>query len=205
MVNSFSNLLGTISVSGTRAIAAHLTAAAIIAFSHGAAAEQGTDASDWSTASYPYLIVDQSLEDTLNAFGQNVGVRTHVSPRLDGRVRQYRHDGTAGAFLEKLSADKGFEWFFDGKTLHLSASDETVERSWSVGAASEAALVDALVKSGADDPRYPHRFDPAAGIMRLAGPPRYMAIAAPVIDRLLAPKATRTVNIIHGRSRAGGS
>ena len=197
--------MGMSDVNRPKTLAAQLTAAVIVVFSYGAAAEQKPDINQWSDVAYPYLIVDQSLEDALSAFGQNIGLRTYVSSRLTGRVRQYSHDGTAGEFLETLAADKGFDWYFDGQALHLSASDEVVERSWSVGAVTESSLIDALAKADADDPRFPHQFDAASGVMRLSGPPRYMAQAAPVIDRLLAPKATRTVNVIHGRARNGGS
>lgn len=171
------------------------------------AAEGGVDGgpSAWAGNGYPYLIVDQSLRDVLQEFGRNVRVDIQVSDRLKGRVNRFQHDDTAQAFLDELASLHGFDWFFDGRRLHVSSRDEAFDKAWSVKPAVEKELRVALERAGADDPRYPVSFDGDRGMARLSGPPAFMAVAMPVVERFVEPTVARTVNVIHGRGRDGGS
>lgn len=159
----------------------------------------------WFGEGYPYLIVDQAVPDVLREFGHNLDIVIDVSDKIDGRVRRYHHDGSSGDFLTYLAAEHGLDWVFDHGRLFISSTDERIARSWSGGARASEAVKAALVKADIGDVRYPIGFDPGRGELSLLAPPRYMALAAPMIDRMLAPKATRTVNIIRGRDRADGS
>ena len=163
------------------------------------------DASDWMTQSYPYLVVDQPLDAVLKEFGHNVGIDVDISDRLTDRVSHYRHDAGSREFLEGLASSYNFEWFFDGRRLHMSARDEATDKVWSVGPGVEDDLTSALSEVGAYDSRFPIRFDSTQGTVRLSGPPAYMALAMPVVDSFVEPTVARTVNVIHGRARSGGS
>jgi type III secretion protein C len=166
-------------------------------------AEGGRSA--WAGDGYPYLVVDQSLRDVLQEFGRNVRVDIQVSDRLKGRVNRFQHNDTAQAFLDELASLHGFDWFFDGRRLHVSSGDEAFDRTWSVKPTVEKELRAALERAGADDLRYPVSFDPDRGMARLSGPPAFMAVAMPVVERFVEPAVARTVNVIHGRGRSGGS
>ncbi len=166
---------------------------------------QADGAHGWLEQDYPYLIVDQALPDALEAFGHNLGISIDVSNAVKGRIRQYNHQGTSGAFLDALASKHGFDWVFDQGRLFISSSGEKVVRSWSAGTEAFEAARTALSDAAIDDPRYQVGFNSGRGELSLAAPPRYMALAAPVIDRMLAPKATQAVNVIHGRARAGGT
>ncbi|MDH3665081.1 MAG: hypothetical protein OEU92_34550 [Alphaproteobacteria bacterium] len=159
----------------------------------------------WFGEDYPYLIVDQSLPDTLREFGHNLDIAIEVSDQIKGRVRRYDHEGPSGDFLNYLATEHGLDWVFDGGRLSISSAGERIARSWSSGADAYEAVRTALIKADIGDARYPVGFDSGKGEVNLSAPPRYMALAAPMIDRALAPKATRTVNVIHGRARSGGS
>ncbi|MEM8948515.1 MAG: hypothetical protein AAGA21_02945 [Pseudomonadota bacterium] len=159
----------------------------------------------WLQEDYPYLVVDQALSDTLSEFGRNLGVAIDVSNAVDGRVRHYRHNGSSGEFLKKLASEHRFDWVFDQGRLFISSSAEKVDRSWPAGAEAFDAARSALSDADIHDPRYPIGFDSDRGELNLSAPPRYMALAAPLIDRMLAPKPTQAVNVIHGRARAGGT
>lgn len=158
----------------------------------------------WFGKDYPYLIVDQALPDALREFGHNLDIAIEVSEKIKGRVRRYDHEGSSGDFLSYVAAEHGLDWVFDRGRLFISSADERIVRSWSSGAGAYEAVKAALDKADIGDARYPLGFDSGRRELSLSAPPRYMALTAPMIDRALAPAATRTVNVIHGRARAGG-
>lgn len=159
----------------------------------------------WLDKDYPYLIVDQALSDALLELGRNLDIHVDVSSAVKGRVRRYEHQGPSADFLNDLASEHGFDWVFDQGRLFISSSAEKVSRSWPAGSGSFEAASAALSNANIGDPRYPVGFDSGRGELNLSAPPRYMALVAPVIDRMLAPRATQAVNVIHGRARAGGT
>lgn len=171
----------------------------------GGADEVADNQMAWLGEDYPYLIVDQALPDALVELGHNLDIAVEISSAVRGRVRRYEHAGSSGDFLDTLASEHGFDWVFDQGRLFISSSTEKINRSWSAGSdifeAARAALSDADI----DDPRYPVGFDSGRGELNLSAPPRYVAMVAPVIDRMLTPKAAQAVNVIHGRNRAGGT
>ena len=190
----------------------HLLSAALLGvgcfaaagFTSGAAADDRAS-TDGFGEPYPYLIVDQALPEALRELGFNLELAVDVSPEVRGRVRHYEHDGTSGDFLAHLADQHRLDWVLDQGRLFVSSVDEQVARSWSGDGAALQRVRSALAKAEVADPRFPVGFDPGREALSLSAPPRYMALAAPVIDRALAPAPTRTVNVIHGRARAGGT
>lgn len=171
-----------------------------------AAANNVVDSSyRWLDEDYPYLIVDQALGEALKEFGHNLDISVEVSNAVKGRVRRYDHEGSSGEFLKFLASEHGFDWVFDQGRLFISSSGEKVVRSWPAGSEALEAAKTALSNAEIDDGRFPVGFNSSRGELSLSAPPRYMALAAPVIDRMLTPRATQAVNVIHGRARAGGT
>lgn len=159
----------------------------------------------WLDKDYPYLVIDQALPDTLREFGHNLDVTVDVSPEAKGRVRQYHHEGSAGDFLDHLTTEHRLDWVFDQGRLFISAAEEKAVRSWPGGADGFESARAALASASLDDPRFPIGYDSTRGEISLFAPPQYLSLAAPVIERMLAPAPTRTVTVIHGRSRPGGT
>ena len=169
------------------------------------AEETDGDGTAWLERDYPYLIVDQSLSGALREFGRNLGIATEISAKVRGRVRRYEHEGSSSDFLNYLVSAHGIDWVYDRGRLVISSTDDRVDRTWSAGTGAEVVTKNALEQAGIDDPRYPVGFDSGQGMLHLSAPPRYVALAAPVIERMLTPATTRTVNVIHGRARDGGT
>lgn len=160
---------------------------------------------DWRSQDYPYLAVDQTLPNAFREFGHNLDLAIDVSPTVRGRVREYQHDGSAGDFLDYLVDEHQLDWVLDKGRIYISSSDEKVARSWpgSAGVFDDAQA--ALASAGLDDPRFAIGFDAGRSVINLFAPPRYVALASPVIERVLTPATARTVNVIHGRPRTGGT
>ncbi|MEM7042023.1 MAG: hypothetical protein AAF543_04345 [Pseudomonadota bacterium] len=174
----------------------------------GLAAGAGADdlaSSDRFDEHYPYLIVDQALPEALSEFGFNLDLSVDISPDVRGRVKRYEHEGTSGEFLSYLATEHRLDWVLDRGRLFISSADEKSVRSWSGDGATLERARSALAEAEIADTRFPVVYDAGRRELSLSAPPHYMAIAAPVIDRVLAPEPTRTVNVIHGRARAGGT
>lgn len=159
----------------------------------------------WLDQDYPYLAVDQALPDVLRELGHNLDVAIEVSPRIEGRVRHHSHDGTAGALLDDLAREHRLDWVLDHGRLFLSSAEERTVRWWPGSAGAFEKAEAALTRAGLDDARFPLRYDAGRGAVGLSAPPKYLAMAAPLVERIFKPKATRVVNVIRGRSRAGGT
>lgn len=176
-----------------------------VGIDHVRAEESSGPAMVWFDKDYPYRVVDQALPDALREFGHNLDIAVEVSASIKGRVRRYDHEGSSGDFLKYLASEHHLQWVFDRERLYISSADEQIDRHWSAGAGAVETVETALDSAGIHDPRFPIGFDAGQAAISLSAPPRYMALAAPVIDRVLTPKATRTVNVIHGRTRGGGT
>ena len=160
---------------------------------------------DWRVQDFPYAIVDQALADALREFAHNLRLPIDISENVKGRIENYRHDGSSGDFLGYLEQEHGLDWVIEGQQLYVSPKSERIARSWPGDAAMALEAEAMLEQAGLGDDRYPIEILSGQGRFAVTAPPRFMTRAAPMIDRLMTPKATRTVNIIHGGARGGGT
>ncbi len=135
---------------------------------------------------YPYSVVEQDLTVVVREFGQNIGVRVQVSPKVQGTVRGKLPRVDAKAFLDHLCRVHGLDWYFDGHVLHVSAANESVTRILKMGRVKYDKLISTLGAAGFLDQRY--SITPAADgkSITLAAPPRYVAIVEQNIEVLNA-------------------
>ena len=136
---------------------------------------------------YGYTVLDQDLRDTLRQFGANNGLRVNVSDTVQGRVRGQLGTLAPRAFLDRLAADFGFDWFYDGFTLYATAISEGVNRLVPMNGASAAQLEDALRALGIADTRFAVRPMQGQDLMMVAGPPRFVELVQQAA-MALAPK-----------------
>lgn len=133
-------------------------------------------------------VVDQDLADVLVEVGSQVGVRVSVSPTVAGRVHGRLPEATTDAALDRLGRMFGFEWYFDGETVYVSALSESGSRLLNLGSVDSQRLAQALDQLGIADPRWPIRNAEGAGLGMVAGPPRYLAL----VEQTLAALPHRT-------------
>lgn len=125
---------------------------------------------------YGYTVLDQDLRDTLRQFGANNGLRVILSDAVQGRVRGRLGTLTPRAFLDRLAVDFGFDWFYDGFTLYLSAVGESVNRLVPTGGATPSQLEDTLRALGIADARFVVRPMQGQNLVMVAGPPRFVEL-----------------------------
>jgi type III secretion protein C len=132
----------------------------------------------WPREPYTYMTVDQDLTQVLREFAANLGLTIQISPQVQGMVRGRLPSVPPLEFLEILARTYGLIWYYDGIILYIYALDEVQSRIIKLDSASMAALSAALAELDIEDPRFPWTVSEAAGILYVAGPPRYVELVA---------------------------
>ena len=140
----------------------------------------------WSEEPLSYTVVDQELRDLLVEVGGRLGVRVRVSDQVRGRVRGRLPPAPPQEFLSRLAAIHGFEWFYDGGILWISAQSESQTRMLQLEQVTLDQVTTAMDELGASDPRWPLRGSGQAGVVMVNGPPRYVAMAEQTLQALQA-------------------
>ncbi len=134
---------------------------------------------------YTYTVLDQDVRDTLRQFGANNGLRVNLSDAVQGRVRGRLGTLTPRAFLDRLAADFGFDWFYDGFALYVTPVGESANRLMPTNGLSPAEVEEALRAFGIADARFPVRPLPGQNLMMVAGPPRYVEMVQQAVAALV--------------------
>lgn len=125
-------------------------------------------------APYGYAVLDQDLRVALREFGAHMGLRITVSDSVAGRIRGRLPPLPPREFLDRLAAQFGFDWYFDGYALHVTATSEATTAILGLPGGSFDALLSSLKALGVFDARYPLRPHPEPGHFLVSGPPRYV-------------------------------
>lgn len=127
-------------------------------------------------AEYPYRVVDQDVNIVLKEFGQNLGIRVKLSPRVSGRVRGGLSKASASTFLNEVCRMSGLDWYYDGTVLHITSIEEQVTRFLTVNKDAAGKLTDTLSRLSFYDERFPIQVGPDNTSLVVSGPPGYVAL-----------------------------
>ncbi len=125
---------------------------------------------------YSYTVLDQDLRDTLRQFGANNNLRVNLTDQVQGRVRGRLGKLTPRAFLDRLASEYGFDWFYDGFTLYVSAVGESVNRMVPTNGATPSQMDASLQALGIADTRFTMRPLQSQNVVMVAGPPRFVEL-----------------------------
>lgn len=160
---------------------------------------------DWAGMAYPYTVVDQDVQDALTELGRNLNVSVQVSEVVEGRLRGPWSSSTVEGFLNRVAADLDIEWFFDGRLLHVSASDESVRQLLSLNGVEPSAWQASLDHLGISNERFPVNIDSAQNIAFVSGPPKFVELVMQSLPPAVTSAPEGRVNVIHGRPHRGGA
>ena len=138
----------------------------------------------WSEEPLTYTVVDQDLRELLAEVGTRLGVSVQVSPAVKARVRGRLPSAPPQEFLTRLAAIYGFEWYYDGGTLWITAPSEKQTRMLPLDGVTLEKVVMSLDELGASDPRFPLRGSTQANQVLVSGPPQYVAMAERTLQAL---------------------
>jgi type III secretion protein C len=140
---------------------------------------------------YKYTVIDQDIVGALQAFGSNLSLKINISPEVNGRIQGKWPEVSPRKFLDWLSGQGNFEWYFDGLVLHISAVKEAQTRFFVLPPISLDQFQRALDALGVSDDRYAVQSAPGDALVKVAGPPRFVALAEQTLTGLTAEARTR--------------
>lgn len=141
------------------------------------------------TEPYAYTVLEQDLRVLLREFGSNVGVRVSMTDAVQGRVRGQLSPLPPAEFLDRLSRLYGFDWYFDGYLLYISATAEGASKVLALGGVTFQELAGSLDRLGISDPRFVLRQQGAGDFILAAGPPRFIELVEQTVGALQARRA----------------
>lgn len=159
-------------------------------------------------ARVPFAIVDQALPEVLREFGSAIEIPMTVDQRVEGRVTDLSARLTARGFLDRLAADHGIAWYFDGTSIHVTPAAANGSVVIDFGAVPAETLEASLEAMGIADPRFGIRRTGEGGVGVVTGPPRYVDLVEQTFLMLAkrepagaGPKApTRRIVVVRGES-----
>jgi type III secretion protein C len=149
----------------------------------GAGLAQAATEPFWYSQPYGYVVIDQNLRDTLEAFGRNLGIPVVIAKKVSGKAPSNLRGATAGDFLDTLCANNGLTWFFDGGVLHVTSDEEIEIRPFTAEGFAAAELEQALDELGVAGNHLAIRGGADGGPLLVSGPPPYMAMVEQWIER----------------------
>lgn len=162
-------------------------------------------------SAYKYTVIDQDVVAALQAFGSNLNLKINISPEVSGRIQGKWPEVSPRQFLDWLSGQGNFEWYFDGRVLHISAVKEAQTRLFVLPPITLDQFQKALDALGVSDDRYRVQSAPGDALVKVSGPPRFVALAEQTLTGLVAeararpksdsPKVQNPEKIAEGRTR----
>jgi type II secretory pathway component GspD/PulD (secretin) len=151
-----------------------------------------------ANAPYRYVSKNQDLTAVIRFFGRNLGIAVNVDPGVSGNTtpgtdRQF----TRRTYLERLAAEFGLVWFFDGSTLHVNSSNKVETEVFPLRQNNGVQVVETLVHLGMYQPKFTHRFDLRTRVFLVSGPPAYVQIVKKTVKALKEAERTR-VTVLRG-------
>jgi hypothetical protein len=140
---------------------------------------------------YNYTVIDQDIVAALQAFGSNLNLKINISPEVSGRIQGKWPEVSPRKFLDWLSGQGNFEWYFDGRVLHFSAVKEAQTRLFVLPPITLDQFQKALDALGVSDDRYRVESAPGNALVKVSGPPRFVALAEQTLNGLTAEARTR--------------
>jgi type III secretion protein C len=137
-----------------------------------------------------YAVVDQDLRDVIAGVAAQLGLRAVISPHVHGQVHGRLPAAPAATMLDRLGELYGFDWYYDDRTVFVTAYDEAVSKIMPLGPVSASELEQTLQELNVSDDRWPVRIATASGVAAVDGPPHY----AMLVDQTLAALAAGAKN-----------
>ena len=139
---------------------------------------------EWISERYGYIANNESLRSLLFGFGVAVDVPVVVSDEINLVVDGSVPIRPAGEFLNYLNAEFQVIWVFDGTTLFFYDVQELVTESIPLPFSQRASFEATLETIGVFGRPLQWTFLPAANLLQISGPPRYVDLVKEISGNL---------------------
>ncbi|KVD86559.1 secretion protein [Burkholderia sp. ABCPW 14] len=158
----------------------------------------------WPIARFDYRVGQVNAADALSELSRRSGVAIDIDARASCRL-DLRDALPPRRFIDRVARTCGLAWYYDGAVLQFVAPDAFERAAVRLNYATPAELRATLARQRIVDRRWRPDDDDAARIVRVAGPPRYVALvlaAARALDRAAQARVPTETRAFKLRARA---
>ncbi|TCW83873.1 secretion protein [Burkholderia sp. SRS-46] len=157
----------------------------------------------WPLARFDYRVGPVNAADALSELSRRSGIAIDINAA--SRCRLDLHDALPPQrFVDRVAQACGLASYYDGAVLQLVAPDAFARTAVRLNYATPAELRATLVRQRIVDARWQPGYDDAARIVRVAGPPRYVALvlaAARALDEVAQARVRTETRAFRLRTR----
>ncbi len=138
----------------------------------------------WKTPLFTIVAQNRPIADLLVDFGNQQGIRVHVSPLVRGEISGSFIDQVPAAFLAKLSKAYGLSWFYVNGLLYIACNQEVNLIVKPLRYVKADAAIAMLSTSGfvSSDGRVEKIKD--SGMVTLSGIPKYLELTQQLLNSM---------------------
>ena len=162
-------------------------------------ASWGADAIPWKLPSYTLVARDMDLRVALNTFATAEGLPIIMSPTVGGVFSGDFTEVAPAEFLDKIATTHNLIWYYDGASLYLYGAGEILSVLIDLKYMKAAEVRAMLGELGVEDGRFPLKTTSNDELIMVAGPPRYVALVAEMIEKADKLRQLRTFNEVETR------
>jgi type III secretion protein C len=134
----------------------------------------------WRNAPMHYFARNSQLTEVLKDVASAGGVPVDIARNVKGTVNGTFDEPPASVFA-KLAEAYGLGWYFDGRTLHVSASGDVKTRTIPFAPMKREAVANLLSSLALDDTHLPVRYSDTTA--KATGPARFVDAIADAIEK----------------------
>ncbi|MFC0697288.1 type III secretion system outer membrane ring subunit SctC [Paraburkholderia humisilvae] len=143
----------------------------------------------WRNAPMHYFARNSQLSDVLKDVASAGGLSVDIAKNVKGVVNGTFDEPPANVFA-KLTEAYGLAWYFDGRTLHVSAGSDVKTRTIPFAPMKQDAVSGLLRSLDLDDSHLPVRYSDTTA--KATGPSRYVDSIADAIEKARQQAAIET-------------
>ncbi|MFC0398066.1 type III secretion system outer membrane ring subunit SctC [Paraburkholderia rhizosphaerae] len=143
----------------------------------------------WRNAPMHYFARNSQLSEVLKDVASAGGLTVDIAKNVKGVVNGTFDEPPANVFA-KLTEAYGLAWYFDGRTLHVSAGSDVKTRTIPIAPMKRDAVAGLLRSLDLDDSHLPVRYSDTTA--KATGPSRYVESIADAIEKARQQAAIET-------------
>ena len=165
----------------------------------GQAAAAPLETVPWKVPLYSLTARAMDVRAALDAFAVAQGVQVLCSANVAGSFSGTFKDVPAGEFLQRLAAMHNLVWYYDGASIFVSTTAESVTTLLDLRYMKAPEVTAMLKELGVEDPRFPLKTASDGELIMVYGPPRYVSLVTEMIGKADKLREQRTFTEIETR------
>lgn len=154
--------------------------------------------------SYPYFVIEQKIENALEAFGRNLGLPIKIDKTIKGMVTKFKTTKSRRNYLDELSLRHDFVWYFDGAVIYIVDRNRVTSKTLVLEKRRSGEIVETLKDVGLLEEKFINTGDWYSKAFFVSGPPEYIKRVSNLVKEIDAKMPAQLI-IIRGSRQGSGS